>query len=77
MAKPRFYGPIGTILDHGLLIEWLHLFANIYGSSLGWLKNTKNVNSTYMLFILERIKITSHEWGQPCLRHYKFRLARF
>ena len=32
-------------------------WANIYGSSVGWLETHKNVNTTYLLFILEGIKI--------------------
>jgi hypothetical protein len=32
-------------------------WAKIYGSSVGWLKKHKHVNATYLLFILEEIKI--------------------
>jgi hypothetical protein len=33
-------------------------WAKIYGSSVGWLKNTSmSTQPTYMLFILEEIKI--------------------
>ena len=34
--------------------------ANIYGSSIGWIENTR-MYATYLLFRLEGIKIALHE----------------
>ena len=44
----------------GLYIDWFHvtISRSFYGSSLGWLENTKkSTQPRYMLFILELIKI--------------------